>query len=344
MDADKAAIAAALQELGEDFDPDAGFAVVPLTECPHVTALPAREISMKARCSVCKEEEAHKSQSGCTGKRPRTERVAPLNAFTDNVLLRDFGLLEEVDAAVDRADRDLRIRDEDCAEHAGNVDNRAAQAAHTTGTGLCSTGAANKADPCAFCYDHRSREYFQAGGWWQGTERKGRSQSMKWLGESWQSPELLCWLWQHSSNQLRNVEEREPGELSEESEETEAEAPETACEDPVAMHHRGCTELLRAEESEESESEERQERKDNDGKDPHTDGKESEAVEGKESFHPYVRLDKSRTLRENLMDRAIVEHPVLYVALPQDQNAQQKRLNMKLHGRELLGRCNKRGA
>ena len=28
-----------------------------------------------------------------------------------------------------------------------------------------------EADPCAFCYDHRSREYFQAGGWWQGTER-----------------------------------------------------------------------------------------------------------------------------------------------------------------------------
>jgi hypothetical protein len=32
---------------------------------------------------------------------------------TFQVLLRDFGLLEEVDAAVDRADRDLRIRDED---------------------------------------------------------------------------------------------------------------------------------------------------------------------------------------------------------------------------------------
>ena len=39
--------------------------------------------------------------------------MAPLNAFTDHVLLRDFGLLEEVDAAVDRADRDLRIRDEE---------------------------------------------------------------------------------------------------------------------------------------------------------------------------------------------------------------------------------------
>ncbi len=113
----------------------------------------------------CNCSQAHKQQSGCTGKRPRTERVAPLNAFTDHVralaiegfrkiqiaydsiyyhifiyildcsstlklssdldtclredkslhqvLLRDFGLLEEVDAAVDRADRDLRIRDED---------------------------------------------------------------------------------------------------------------------------------------------------------------------------------------------------------------------------------------
>ena len=29
------------------------------------------------------------------------------------MLLRDFGLLEEVDSAVDRANRDLRIRDED---------------------------------------------------------------------------------------------------------------------------------------------------------------------------------------------------------------------------------------
>ena len=45
------------KELGEDFDPEAGFQVVPLTECPHVTELPAWEISMKARCSVCKEDE-----------------------------------------------------------------------------------------------------------------------------------------------------------------------------------------------------------------------------------------------------------------------------------------------
>ena len=45
------------EELGEEIDPDAGFTVVPLTECPHVTELPAWEISMKARCSVCKEDE-----------------------------------------------------------------------------------------------------------------------------------------------------------------------------------------------------------------------------------------------------------------------------------------------
>ena len=32
--------------------------------------------------SMC---QAHKQESGCTGKRPRTERVAPLNAFTDCV-------------------------------------------------------------------------------------------------------------------------------------------------------------------------------------------------------------------------------------------------------------------
>ncbi|CAJ1437731.1 unnamed protein product [Effrenium voratum] len=173
-----AAMAAALRELGEEFDPSAGFAVVPLTDCPHLSDLPAREVSMDARCSQCLEDEVwicgtcgkvlcsryknkhmlehaeqqghaiglslsdlsfwcfkcnsyldvfalpklhalytaahvHKVQSGCTGKRPRTEQVAPLNAFTDNVLLRDFGLLEEVDAAVDRAERDLRIREEE---------------------------------------------------------------------------------------------------------------------------------------------------------------------------------------------------------------------------------------
>lgn len=30
-----------------------------------------------------------------------------------------------------------------------------------------------------------------------------------------------------------------------------------------------------------------------------------------------VRLEKSRSLRENFMDKAIVEYPVLHVALPQ---------------------------
>ena len=52
-----AAMAAALRELGEEFDPSAGFAVVPLTDCPHLSDLPAREVSMDARCSQCLEDE-----------------------------------------------------------------------------------------------------------------------------------------------------------------------------------------------------------------------------------------------------------------------------------------------
>lgn len=78
------------------------------------------KVESRYRCPACEIRscsaacvQAHKHESGCTGKRSRTESVAPLNAFTDGVLLRDFGLLEEVDAAVDRADRDLRIRDEE---------------------------------------------------------------------------------------------------------------------------------------------------------------------------------------------------------------------------------------
>lgn len=56
---------------------------------------------------------AHKASSGCTGKRARTELVTPLNSFTDHVVLRDFGLLEDVDSAVDRAHRDLSIQTDD---------------------------------------------------------------------------------------------------------------------------------------------------------------------------------------------------------------------------------------
>eukprot|EP00440_Ansanella_granifera_P000070 gb/GFBE01000073.1/.p1 GENE.gb/GFBE01000073.1/~~gb/GFBE01000073.1/.p1 ORF type:complete len:172 (+),score=29.24 gb/GFBE01000073.1/:1-516(+) len=61
MDAgDSAAIAAALKELGEDFDPSAGFAVYPKTDCPHVkgvSILAHEGISMDVRCSTCSEDE-----------------------------------------------------------------------------------------------------------------------------------------------------------------------------------------------------------------------------------------------------------------------------------------------
>eukprot|EP00928_Gymnodinium_smaydae_P089989 TRINITY_DN73858_c0_g1_i1.p2 TRINITY_DN73858_c0_g1~~TRINITY_DN73858_c0_g1_i1.p2 ORF type:complete len:202 (+),score=46.44 TRINITY_DN73858_c0_g1_i1:81-608(+) len=63
--ADKAAIAAALAELGEEFDPSAGVQVFPRTDCPHLGACPALqsppaslpETVREARCAQCGEDE-----------------------------------------------------------------------------------------------------------------------------------------------------------------------------------------------------------------------------------------------------------------------------------------------
>jgi len=68
----------------------------------------------KYRCPACNVRtcsgacvQKHKQDTGCTGKRPPAEFVAPLKAFTDSMLLRDYGLLEQADFAVDRANRDF---------------------------------------------------------------------------------------------------------------------------------------------------------------------------------------------------------------------------------------------
>lgn len=73
----------------------------------------------KYRCPGCERRTCsapcvaeHKVRFGCTGKRARTEFVAPLRAFRDHILHRDFNLLEDVDLAVDRAVRDFRIESE----------------------------------------------------------------------------------------------------------------------------------------------------------------------------------------------------------------------------------------
>jgi len=69
------------------------------------------------------------------------------------------------------------------------------------------------------------------------------------------------------------------------------------------------------EDIDESESEEESEEKDE--KD---EAEQKAEIDPCIEYIPYIRLDKSRTLRENLMDRAIVEYPVLHVALPQELN------------------------
>ncbi|CBI38921.3 unnamed protein product, partial [Vitis vinifera] len=47
---------------------------------------------------------AHKQQTGCTGKRQRTQFV-PLSQFDDNLLLSDYNLLEEVKRVAESAQR-----------------------------------------------------------------------------------------------------------------------------------------------------------------------------------------------------------------------------------------------
>eukprot|EP00933_Yihiella_yeosuensis_P013754 TRINITY_DN12600_c1_g1_i1.p1 TRINITY_DN12600_c1_g1~~TRINITY_DN12600_c1_g1_i1.p1 ORF type:complete len:161 (-),score=29.03 TRINITY_DN12600_c1_g1_i1:71-553(-) len=57
---DAAAIAAALRELGEEFDESAGFSVQPKEYCPHLAEVPVvvpEKIATKELCSVCSEDE-----------------------------------------------------------------------------------------------------------------------------------------------------------------------------------------------------------------------------------------------------------------------------------------------
>jgi len=94
------------------------------TEATEASELPAskpdppqcavcQQAVAKYRCPACDLRScslacasAHKRSTGCTGKRPVAKFVAPVKAFTDELVMRDFGFLSEVDAAVDRASRD----------------------------------------------------------------------------------------------------------------------------------------------------------------------------------------------------------------------------------------------
>eukprot|EP00929_Paragymnodinium_shiwhaense_P015148 TRINITY_DN123186_c0_g1_i1.p1 TRINITY_DN123186_c0_g1~~TRINITY_DN123186_c0_g1_i1.p1 ORF type:complete len:188 (+),score=28.76 TRINITY_DN123186_c0_g1_i1:29-565(+) len=60
MDADAAAIQAALRELGEELDVSAGYSVFPKTFCPHIqgqTLHTPAQLSIDVKCSACGEDE-----------------------------------------------------------------------------------------------------------------------------------------------------------------------------------------------------------------------------------------------------------------------------------------------
>mmetsp|Transcript_1654 Transcript_1654/g.3964 ORF Transcript_1654/g.3964 Transcript_1654/m.3964 type:complete len:391 (+) Transcript_1654:47-1219(+) len=344
------------------------------------------KLAAKYRCPACDLRsccldcvQAHKQHTGCSGKRARTKRVAPLNSFTDEILLRDYGLLEDVDAAVDRANRDLRIRDEELRlfqprRHKQRIDLARACAAPERQTRLILAPFA-----MSLARENSSR-VVEPGG--KG-KRKGKGKGKGKKGQSSPAPDpdakpaYIAWrvdwhflaagqvltdkglpehevvgrvldrflqnscpwgptrhlLLKYVEQGLENLEvflqqpQRTRQELKswsdmrrEAAEEDEADSEE---EPPLKRPESSAEQGVRlpppppppppvpalpesaSEESEESEDE--------------SPAKAETAVElNAEPYLPFVRLDKARTLRENLMERSIVEHPVLHVALPEE--------------------------
>eukprot|EP00435_Cladocopium_sp_Y103_P066598 s188_g28.t2 len=334
------------------------------------------KVESRYRCPACEIRscsaacvQAHKQESGCTGKRPRTERVAPLNAFTDGVLLRDFGLLEEVDAAVDRADRDLRIRDEEMKlyqprRHKQRIQLARACAAPERQMRLILA-------PFAMSIARENSSRVVDGGRRKGAKGKGKGKK----GQGSSNPGYISWrvdwhfaacsqvlteraipehevigcvlgkflnnslprgptrhllvpyaelgveklevfLHQPPRTKENKVQAKELSDSEEESEESPVSRPAPLPPPPPPPDP-----LLSAPwrrpppDQEESESEEEESEREEEAAEGEEKGSEADLCS---EYIPYVRLDKSRTLRENLMDRAIVEYPMLHVAMPQD--------------------------
>jgi len=340
----------------------------------------------KYRCPACDIRSCsadcvkeHKVQTGCTGKRARTKHVAPLNSFTDDVLLRDFGLLEEVDAAVDRANRDLRIRDEElrlyqpkrhkmrielaraCAvperqmrlilapfamslarENTSRVVDPSGKGKRKgKGKGKGKKGSkttASESKPvyiswrvdwhfgaCGQVLTDRSTaehevvgqvlERFLKNSWSRGPTRHlllpYAEQGIDELQVFLQQPlraraERESW----KSRREMLIEEAEEEMQSEEEPPAKRQNPELSprLPPPPPPPPPPPKPGLPSEESEESEE----------SSDAPSEQSKAEESEAEDHFEPFARLDLSRTLRENLMDKAIVEYPVLHVALPQE--------------------------
>ncbi|CAJ1341615.1 unnamed protein product [Effrenium voratum] len=321
-----------------------------------------REKAVCYRCPACELRscsaacvKVHKVQSGCTGKRPRTEQVAPLNAFTDNVLLRDFGLLEEVDAAVDRAERDLRIREEEMRLYQPRRHKQRIHLARACASAERQTRLILAPFAMTIARENTSRVVDGGKG-----RRKGKGKGKGKKGEQ-EKPAYIAWrvdwhfghcgqvltdknlpehevvgrvlerflnnscAWgptrhllapyvEHGADKLEvflhqpRVKEPElPGQAESEEEPEAPEASEApdAPEAPEAEVDTLSSAPWRLQPQAESESE------------SESESEQSPGAQGQQQ-QPFVRLDKLRTLRENLMDRVVREFPVLHVALPQE--------------------------
>eukprot|EP00931_Biecheleriopsis_adriatica_P067328 TRINITY_DN41485_c0_g1_i1.p1 TRINITY_DN41485_c0_g1~~TRINITY_DN41485_c0_g1_i1.p1 ORF type:complete len:412 (-),score=107.65 TRINITY_DN41485_c0_g1_i1:27-1229(-) len=337
---------------------------------------------------------AHKTVFGCTGKRSRAEMVAPLNAFTDNVLLRDYGLLEDVDSAVDRADRDLRLREEELRLHQPKRHRQRIALARACAAPERQTRLILAPSAMSLARENSSRlvggDGKLAKGKGKGKGKKGKQQKggdgklqkgsddvkpgyiawrVDWhfgrskqvltdrsLAEhevvgialdrflqnkcSWGATRhlllpyaeaglerLAVFLHQPPRAQAAAESDKgqdESGEKAEEHKEEEKKevAVAQASEQELEVEA-GC--LLKPpppppppppslfstvqEESDEEESVDCEEEEEK---------AEDDAVDTEAKGPPFLRLDKSKTLRENLMARAIIEFPVLHVSLPEE--------------------------
>ncbi|CAJ1374483.1 unnamed protein product [Effrenium voratum] len=310
-----------------------------------------REKAVCYRCPACELRscsaacvKVHKVQSGCTGKRPRTEQVAPLNAFTDNVLLRDFGLLEEVDAAVDRAERDLRIREEEMRLYQPRRHKQRIHLARACASAERQTRLILAPFAMTIARENTSRVVDGGKG-----RRKGKGKGKGKKGEQ-EKPAYIAWRvdWhfghcgqvltdknlpehevvgrvlerflnnsyvEHGADKLEvflhqpRVKEPELPGQAESEEEPEAGSTVSLPMCPPPCGQREVDTLssapwrLQPQAESESESE--------------SESEQSPGAQGQQQ-QPFVRLDKLRTLRENLMDRVVREFPVLHVALPQE--------------------------
>eukprot|EP00928_Gymnodinium_smaydae_P051868 TRINITY_DN3552_c0_g1_i1.p1 TRINITY_DN3552_c0_g1~~TRINITY_DN3552_c0_g1_i1.p1 ORF type:complete len:392 (-),score=116.52 TRINITY_DN3552_c0_g1_i1:44-1177(-) len=309
-------------------------------------------------CLACVNE--HKKKYGCTGKRPRADYVAPLKAFDDRVVTRDFGFLEEVDTAIDGANRAFRRQGFDLRVHQGRR--------HSQRSGIARACAAPERRtrlilaPSALDLARRNTSKLVEPG---GSTRKGKAKGKgkgKSKGKSkgkgdglGERPSHIAWRveWHFGPTLLedralpefevvgpslaRFLENTWSGGMTKHRllpyAEAGLDALEVFLEQPPrislneSLAESDDDEEVDDEDDEEEEEEEsREEESDEEGGAKRSAEGRGRAAKRKARWRqlqqapaaPYCKLDKSKSFRENLAGRAIVEFPVLHVALPSE--------------------------